>query len=144
MPEKFYSAAYARGVRPLQKDMNTKKLPVPIELRSGRVKREFLIPFMWGENSSGFMGIETAKRYPHGTLVYVGVPVSAEEVIDRLLEKNRLLRDRSECVPIIEQFLGELQKYKIGNVLSISYSKAGEFSIKKEMETPPVAALKWP
>ncbi len=80
---------------PLQKRMNTtKKLPVPIQLPSGKIKREFLIPFLRGENSSGFMGIKTGKRYSHGTLVYTGVSVSAEQILDRFLEKNQILTDR--------------------------------------------------
>ncbi len=91
------------------------------------------------------MGIKTAKRFPKGMLVYVESSVSAEEILDRFLEQNAVSAERQHCLEILEGYLKELQTFKIGNVLSIRYSTAGEFSLYKILDAPPTqGAVKLP
>jgi len=122
----------------------TKKLPDAILLPSGKIKRERLIPFFDPTNRSGFLGLKTGKRHRHGIMVYLGVPITAEDILNRYLEFHDLPKSRRDCIAVLDAYVRALQSFKIGNVLSIDYSEGGEFALTKVMDTPPAKVIPLP
>ncbi len=122
----------------------TKKLPVAIRLPSGRTGRNFLVPRFSPEPVTGFVDINTGKVHAHRMLVYLGVPISAQDILDRFSESLPLPAGKLECLELLDQYVKALQSFKLGNIISIEYSKAGEFLIKKVQDMPPVKPLSLP
>jgi hypothetical protein len=82
-----------------------------------------------------FVGIKTGKEYPTGCISYLGRDVSADDILTKLdLPSGEAKRAR----PILNQYLTQLQDFKIGNVLSLSWSgMLKKLELKKEAERPP-------
>ncbi len=113
----------------------TKKLPVPAKPKSG--KGRFLIPDLLATGGSGFIDIKTGKRVETGHLCYLGVPVTAEDILTRFCEQHALAVDPQAALDRLDLYIAALQDYKIGNVLSITYAGDGSFRLTKEADQPP-------
>jgi len=120
------AAADASGVGKLTATnlMNsTRKLPVSYNPRTGKMgRREFLVPHLSGNGELGFIGIKSGRRFQSGALNYVGKDVTPEMLLERYCEKQPMPSDRTEAVRRLTAFVEALQAFKIGNVLSVSYT----------------------
>jgi hypothetical protein len=113
----------------------TKKLPVAINPRTGQARagKDFLIPFPAASETSGFVGIQSGKRYASGALVYLGMGVTSADILKRA--EQSLGSDISlPSGKQLDAYLAALADFKIGNVLSISYSVDGSFALSKIAE----------
>lgn len=72
-------------------------------------------------------------------MTFIGRSISAADVIEKLQKPVNL----SEQLQLrIEEFLGRLQDFKIGDVVSISYDADGGFTLSLEAIFPPRQSLK--
>ena len=115
----------------------TSLLPIAIQLPSGRIKSEGVIPYLNPSKPTGFIGLKSGKSHPHGLVVELEKPVSADDLLKTYQEKNKFTGDKKQAIAIIEKYIKDLQAFKPGNVLFIHYSKTGEFTINVIAETPP-------
>jgi hypothetical protein len=113
----------------------TKKLPVPINAKTGRPRKgsDFLIPLPAAGITTGFVGISSGRRFQSGALVYIGVPISAADIRLRAAKFGTVdvtrLSDK-----LLDDYLGALAEYKIGNVLSVTYAPDGTSALAKIAE----------
>ncbi len=53
---------------------------------------------------------------PIGMVAYLGLALSAEDLLTRLTERNELYSSRGAAFAILERYLEELQRFKVGNL----------------------------
>jgi len=119
----------------MTKKYTTKKLPVSIG-KSGEPTKgsEFIIPSLSTHAKNVFIGLKSGKEYELGCISYIGKEIDEENVISKLEKEPLNLKDSKR---IINEYLEQLQNYKIGNVVSIQYNDNGSFILKKEANRPP-------
>jgi hypothetical protein len=113
----------------------TKKLPVPINPKTGQPRsgKDFLVPCPAAGEASGFIGIQSGKRHSSGTLVFLGVPVTAHDLRSRAAQSSAF--DLSALTEdLLDAYLSALDGFKIGNVLSVSFAADGSFILTKVAE----------
>lgn len=115
----------------------TNLIPNAIQLPSGKIKSERVIPCLSPGKPTGFIGIKSGKAHPHGLLIELEKPLSADDLLKAYLEKNKFTGDKKHALAILEKFIKDLQAFKPGNVLFIHYSKTGEFTMNVIAETAP-------
>ena len=115
----------------------TSLIPNAIQLPSGKIKSERVIPYLSPSKPTGFVGIKSGKAHPHGLLIELEKPLSADDLLKAYLEKNKFTGDKKHALAILERFITDLQVFKPGNVLFIHYSKTGEFTMNVIAETAP-------
>jgi len=115
----------------------TSILPNAIQLPAGKIKSERLIPYLSPTKPTGFLGIKSGKAFPHGLLVELEKPLSADDLLKAFQEKNKLTGDKKHALATLNNYITALQAFKPGNVLFIHYSKAGEFTMNIIAEAPP-------
>lgn len=117
----------------------TSILPNAIQMPAGKVKSERLVPWFEPKKQSGFFGVKSGKIHPHGLIVDLEKPLSAEDLLKMIQEHHKVPVAKKEALAILEKYLAALQVYKTGNVIFIHYSRTGDFSMDKVAENPPVA-----
>lgn len=115
----------------------TTLIPNAIQLPSGKIKSERVIPYLSPSKPTGFVGIKSGKAHPHGLLIELEKPLSADDLLKIYQEKNKFTGDKKHALAILEKFIKDLQAFKPGNVLFIHYSKTGEFTMNVIAETAP-------
>lgn len=116
----------------------TSLLPNAIQMPAGKIKSDRLVPWFEPKKQSGFFGIKSGKIHPHGLLVELDKPLSAEDLLKMIQERHKVTPGKKEALAILEKYLVALQSYKAGNVIFIHYSRTGDFSIDKVAETAPL------
>ena len=97
------------------------------------LRSEHLIPCLDREKPM-FVGIKTGKQYDKGCISYIGVSVSSDDIMAKLkLPNNEIINARK----MLDEYLMQLKKFKIGNVVSVSWSEPNmELSLRKEEDRP--------
>ena len=114
--------------------MKTRKMPYSLT-KDGRtsLRGEHLIPCLEIPRDNVFVGIKSGKKYKDGYLVYLGKDLTTEEILNELeLGEGKVSQARS----VIDSFLASLQGFKIGNVISLSFSETDECVLTKQAERP--------
>ncbi len=107
----------------------TKKLPVPWSERSRKAKRGHMIPNVLGQDVATFVNLESFKAERVGMIVYLGVEIGAEEIEEKIRKKSPAFRLTPETRSILEGYLSEVQRFKIGNVVEMLPDDAGRPSL---------------
>ena len=115
----------------------TSLLPNAIQLPAGKIKSERLIPYLSPNKPTGFIGIKSGKTHPHGLLIELEKPMSADDLLKAYQEKHKLAGDKKHALAILEKYIKDLKAFKPGNVLFIHYSKTGEFTMNVIADSPP-------
>ena len=95
---------------------------------------EFVIPNPNPNANGGFLGIKTGKTYQRAAMTFIGRSISPEDIIQKI---QAPIADQKILCEQIADFLGQLQDFKVGNVISISYATDGSFALKLEAARPP-------
>ncbi len=96
-------------------------------------KSEFVVPMPEPDGSSNFLGIKTNKKHKLAAISYIGKTITADDIIEKL---SIYQGDRERLIDRLDQFVAALQKFKVGNVISISYTEDGDFTINLESKRP--------
>lgn len=115
----------------------TTLFPQAIQLPKGRIDQEQLIPSFVPSKRAGFVGLKSGRIHHHGLLASLEKPLDPEKILATFAEHHPLPLAKKECLKILDRYLQALQAFKAGNVIFIRYSKTGEFSISKVLESPP-------
>jgi len=120
--------------------MKTRKLPYSLT-KDGRasLRGEHLVPSLEMPRLNLFVGVKTGKKYEKGYLVYLGKDVTVDDIGEKLGLK---LEQMSLGRPAIESFITALQRFKIGNVVSVSFPETDKCVLTKEAEHPPTKERK--
>lgn len=114
---------------------STRKLPVRInEKKHTTFAGEHLIPLLTDSPDAGFVSAKTGKTYARGAVVYVGVDVTPEMMLERYCRVSPPLPDQETALRRLAAYCEALQSVKIGNVLSVSYSPESLPILKVEQE----------
>ena len=115
-------------------EMNsTKKMPSSLT-KGGQPSRksEFVIP-MPAPDSNSFIGLKTGKKHKLAVISYIGKAITVDDILKKL---QNFQGDRNKLIGCLDRFIVDLQKLKIGNVISMSYSEEGDFTINLESTRP--------
>jgi hypothetical protein len=114
---------------------STRKLPCSLRADGAATRRsEHLVPCLTGEKPV-FVGVKTGKEYGTGAISYLGRDVSTDDILTKL----DLPPAEVGCArPILDEYLNQLQDFKIGNVLSLSWEGTPKaLVLRKEANKPP-------
>lgn len=116
--------------------MKTKKMPVSITFKDFNTKlEEFVIPFA-GKEKKGFRGLNSGNASKYGMITFIGKKISANDIFAKLVDSGQKIDDVDATLSIISQYLEELQQFKVGNVISVSYTDDLAFKLAKEANKP--------
>ncbi|MEX1139677.1 MAG: hypothetical protein WEF53_10085, partial [Bacteroidota bacterium] len=59
----------------------TTLLPNAIQMPAGKIKSERVIPHLSPAKPTGFVGIKSGKTHPHGLLVEIEKPLTADDLL---------------------------------------------------------------
>ena len=112
----------------------TKKMPSSLA-KDGQPGRgsEFVIPHPSPGDEGGFFGIKSGKTHPAAAMTFIGRSITVDDIIEKI---QKPIPDPKQLRKRIEEFLGQLQDFKIGNVISISYEADGAFTLNLEATRP--------
>jgi hypothetical protein len=112
----------------------TRKLPHSMT-KDGRAGRggEHLVPCLEMPRENVFIGVKTGKKHDKGYLAYIGVDVGTDDILKEIRRMDQTTEDDRKAM---ESFLQELQAFKIGNVVSITFSGPASCALRKEADHP--------
>ncbi len=93
-------------------------------------RSRFLVPARDGSNQ--FEEIETGKRHDIGYLVYTGKELSADNVAKQWTVEVL----QSDALRLIDSYLSEIAKFKVGNVVAIERVGDGQVRLRLVAQTP--------
>jgi hypothetical protein len=91
-------------------------------------KNEFLIPNL-NEPSNTFIGIESGKICQYGLVVYTGVDLDSNLVIERMIGNKILKVVDSQIAPSIEELLIFIKNCKVGDIIEV-IPQSGKYEYK--------------
>ena len=114
--------------------MKTRKLPYSLT-KDGRasLRGEHLIPCLEVPRQNLFVGVKSGKKYEKGYLVYLGKDITTQDIFSELALREEQF---SQFQLVIDSFLTALQGFKVGNVVSLSFSEKDKCVLTKEAERP--------
>ena len=93
-----------------------------------------MIPHPSPNDDGGFFGIKSGKTHPAAAMTFIGRSITADDIIEKI---QKPIPDPGKVRNQFEEFLGRLQDFKFGNVISISYEADGAFTLSLEATRPP-------
>lgn len=91
-----------------------KKFIVAVDLKNGD-SLGFVIPNF---KENGFLDIKNGRKYSHGRVVYTGLSVNSEMIIDKIKKYNSInIEDGSIFEERLDIFLKEVKNFKIGDIV---------------------------
>lgn len=118
--------------------MKTKKMPISISYGDFKAKsKEFLIPYT-SKEKEGFRGLKSGQASLYGMITFIGKEISSNDIFAKLIDNGQQLDNIDKTLKIFEYYIKELQQFKVGNIISISYSRYDlDFQLVKEADHPP-------
>jgi hypothetical protein len=114
--------------------ITTRKLPHSMT-KDGKatLHGEHLVPCLESPRQNYFVGVKTGKKHDKGLLVYLGVEISTDDILKKIGMTDKATETDRKAM---ESFLQELQRLKIGNVVSLAFTAPASCVLKKEAEHP--------
>ena len=115
-----------------------KKFPVSLTFDGIEAStNEFVVPTL--EAASGdnlFLGIKSGKTHRYAAMSYTGKDVNASDVMEKLIAASADVGNQQETLDMLDDYLGRLKEFKVGNVLAVQYAD-GDYSLEKVANRPP-------
>jgi hypothetical protein len=110
----------------------TKKLVGALSTKGhARARAPFLIPALDG--TPAFIDIRNGKSHETGYVVYVGVAITADDVLKKV-DVN--VANVAQARLLISSFIVELQRFKIGNVVAVEQSDGSVMRLRLIANAP--------
>lgn len=120
-----------------------KKILAPFDLTKPEKKiNGFLYPNIDAKNVNSFLEINTDKEWEVGMVVFVGREISKNDVFAKIVDSGKKIKSVNGLLNSIEDYLGQVSTYKIGDVIGIKSTIDGFKLIK--LEQPQRAKVKLP
>jgi len=112
--------------------LSTKKFPSAMTAEGYASSRSsFLIPSVAGELR--FVDIRTGKGHESAYLVYIGRPITAADVLEKLTVAPR---DLERVLRLLESLIEELARFKVGNVVAVESFEADRVRLRLVANAP--------
>jgi hypothetical protein len=110
----------------------TKKLLAPFDpTKPERNSRQFLVPGLRKETYT-FRGLDDAKEYQFGRVVYCGEPVSENELFATLVDSGTVFEDVGIALERLRNYVQQIGGFRIGEVVRITPGdEAGTFLLER-------------
>jgi hypothetical protein len=117
----------------------SKKLLVPFDPEKPDWNpNDFLIP--WTDAGKvGFRGLKNGRIFGFGRIVYIGVPVTENDLFAKLVDSGTSIASVDGILAMLRSYLDGLQSLKVGNVVGIHAASEGDnlgFTLKLMANTP--------
>ncbi len=117
--------------------MSTKKLLVAFDSsNSGHQSGDFLIVVLEGTEPR-LIGVKSKRPAASGLMVYVGKNINANDLFKKLVDTGRRIEDVEQALRILENYVQQLQDFRIGNILSVEATASNGFKLTKLADAPP-------
>lgn len=116
----------------------TKKFPVSLTFNGIEAStNEFVVPSLEAAGDDNvFLGLKSGKTHRYAAMSYTGKDVGASDVLQKLIAAGADVGNQHEMLDMLDDYLGRLKEFKVGNVLAISYAN-GDYSLEKVANRPP-------
>ena len=98
---------------------------------SAAARSRFLVPDRDG--SARFEEIDSGKFHDLGYLVFIGKEISADDVVKKWAGANH---DSNSLCSLIDSYLGEISRFKVGNVVAIEHNSDDRVMLRLVSQTP--------
>lgn len=123
--------------------METKKILVPFDLQNPDKKiNGFLYPNINLEQIDTFHEINKGKEWKTGMIVLVNQPITTNDVFAKIVDSGKKINSVNDLLNHIENYLEQVSKFKIGDIIGIEPLN-NSFKLIK-MEKPPRRVAKLP
>ena len=100
----------------------TKKILVPIDINAPRKKiNDFLFPAP-SEGGLTLTGIKSGKHWEHGMVILTS-EINENDIFKRIVDSGKKIESVETLLYALKDYVTELPKYKIGNILKLSSEK---------------------
>ena len=125
--------------------MVTKKLLVAVDPKKPNQRSsDFLVVVLEGAEAKLF-GIKSKKLVTSGRMVYLGKEIKANDLFAKLVDTGRKIENVEQTLRNLEDYIEQLQDFRIGNLLSIESDPRNCFKLVKLADVPlNIAASKLP
>jgi hypothetical protein len=123
--------------------VKTKRLLSPFDLnRPENIIKGFLYPNVEANQIDSFLEIKTEKEWRVGMVVYIGMEISENDVFAEIVDSGKKIESVEHLLHNIEEYLRQVNKFKIGDIIGIKPMKESFELIK--LEKPPRPKSKLP
>ncbi len=98
---------------------------------SAAARSRFLVPARDG--SARFEEIDSGKFHDLGYLVFTGKEISVDDVVKKWAGANH---DSNSLCSLIDSYLGEISRFKVGNVVAIEHNSDDRVMLRLVSQTP--------
>ena len=113
----------------------TRKILVPIDIENPEKRiNDFLYPKPT-ENGFVLTGIKTDKKWDYGTVILTG-EINENDVFKKIVDSGIKINSVEDLLSALREYVQEIPKYKIGNILELNQNKNSfEFILKHKRLT---------
>ena len=123
--------------------IKTKKLIVPFDLDNPNKRyKGFLYPNILEKETTSFLQIDKDKKWKTGMVVFIGKEVTKNDLFAKIIDSGKKIESVSNLLDTLDNFLGQINNFKIGNIVGIKDSFDG-FELTK-LKKPPRINTKLP
>jgi hypothetical protein len=114
--------------------MKTRKLLAPLDLTKPNIKNTgFLYPNITSEQMNFFVELNSDKKWEFGMVVFIGSEISTNDVFAKIVNSGKKINSVSILLSHIEEYLRQVNLYKIGDIVGIKSLNNGFELIKIEL-----------
>jgi hypothetical protein len=99
--------------------MNTKKILVAYDKSKPNNGKGDFLAVVFEAAKPVFLGLKSHRIYSSGRVVFVGREITEKDVFARLVDSGRKIENVDHALGVLGRYLGQLQSFKIGDVLTI-------------------------
>lgn len=99
--------------------MSTKKLLCAHDPERPDARGGFVIPWPVRAGQWELLDLVTGREAPLGLVVYVGHPVTPEDLFARLMHTEQVIGDVPKAMAHLESYVGQVQELRIGHVARV-------------------------
>ena len=116
--------------------MSTRKLLVAFDpANPEHQSKDFLVVVLDGTQAK-LVGIKSNKFAASGLMVYLGREIKANDLFAKLVDKGRRVDGVEQTHRMLENYIQQLQDFRIGNLLGVEADAANGFKLVKLADTP--------
>ncbi len=100
-------------------------MPVPFNRDTRQPGRGHLVPSLTASSGGGFLRVPGLGKAEYGMIAFLGPAISVDDVLTRWEEAGALPIGRADAATALEQYFAQIQAFKVGTVIEISYGPGG-------------------
>ncbi len=110
-------------------------MPVPFNRKTRQPGRGHLVPKLTATTGGGFLRLPGLRPVEYSMIGFLGPAVTTGDVLERWEESAPLPVPRAAAEAAIDEYLRQIQGFKVGMIVEISYGPGG-FLLTMVARTP--------